>query len=207
MKKITLFLLLILAISCNQTHINTFSYEFEPEYTWGYIDYYGDYYSNYGLDENVLTLNLLTDKLSTDSNGSLQGTGEYLVLSDIFISSHDTLLPTGTYTVVDTITEVAPYTLLAGNSYTESTSSDTTPFGAYIYYFENTESRNTIKYITDGSFTVTQENDTTYNFTFDFTTKDKKNLKGTFSGVLYHYDESIYTLAGMKRKSRILEVN
>ncbi|VBB46043.1 hypothetical protein TRIP_D380029 [uncultured Paludibacter sp.] len=198
----------IYLISCNgNSPVPPYVYETNPQYTWGFAQFYGAYYSNYEIQDNVLTLNLLTDKLGVDSLNQLTGTGQYLILEDVFTNSADTLLPEGTYTAVDTITDIKPFTFLKGKEFKENSSSDGIPSGAYVYYFEEDASKDVIKYIVSGSFTVSYnlQNDN-YTINCDFTTKDKKNIKGTFTEELPHFDLSAKIKAGMTRE-KIFKIN
>ncbi len=197
--------LILFLASCNGNTPNPpYVYETNPTFTWGFAEFYGKYFNNYNIDDNVLILNLLSDGLGVDKDQNLIGVGQYLILEDVFINANDTLLPAGTYTAVDSIIDVKPFTFLKGKEYKEKTSSDGIPSGAYIYYFENDASKNAIKYIISGTFTVSYNlQNTKYTITCDFDTKDKKEIKGTFTGELPHYDRSVYVKAGAIRKKTI----
>ena len=58
-------------------------------------------------------MNMYSAGLSTDLNGTLQGTGTLVSLSDIFIPLTDTVLPDGMY-LVDSLAE--PWHILRGQS-------------------------------------------------------------------------------------------
>lgn len=189
-------------VSCKQNTPNPpYTYQTDPQYTWGYIQYFADYYSNYGIEQNVLTLNLFSDNLGIDTiENTLVGTGQYLILEDVFIDVEEVFLPEGVYSAVDTITEIQPFTFLKGKELKEKSSADGISSGAYIYYIETDASKNTIKYIDSGTFTVSYNpQNKTYTILCDFKTNDKKELKGKFTGELPHYNESVKVKAGVKR--------
>lgn len=188
--KISIIIGFVLLVSCNENTPNLpYEYQTKPTFTWGFAEFYGDYFNNYDLDENVITLNLFTGGLSVGAGNQLIGSGQYLIIEDVFVNSADTLLPTGTYTAVDSIIDVKPFTFLKGKEYKEKSSSDGIPSGAYIYYFEPDASKNMIKYIVSGTMTVSYiAQSETYSINCDVTTKDKKNIKGIFTGKLPHYD-------------------
>lgn len=200
-------LIVVLLASCNGTTSSlSYVYQTDPQYTWGFAEFFGSYYSNYSIPENVVALNLFSDGLGIDTTeNSLTGYGQYLILEDVFINSTDTFLAEGTYTAVDTITDIKPFTFLSGKAFEEKSSSDEISSGAYIYYLEENDSKSTIKYIASGTFTVTYDYENgTSTITCDFVTTDKTELKGTFTGSLVYYDESAEVKASVPRKSKFL---
>lgn len=203
--KTSILSLIVFLSSCNGNTPNPpYVYQTNPTFTWGFADFYSSYYSNYNIQNNVLTINLLSEGLGVDNQQNLLGTGQYLILEDVFVNATDTLLPAGTYTAVDSIIDVKPFTFLIGKEYKEKPSSDGIPSGAYIYYFENDASKNTIKYIVSGTFTVSYNSQNTkYTISCDFDTKDKKEINGTFTGELPHFDRSVNVKAGAIREKRI----
>ncbi|MFV0470795.1 MAG: hypothetical protein ACK5L7_02000 [Paludibacteraceae bacterium] len=202
--KLPFWSLFLLMIACSgNTPVPKYVYENNPDYTWGTAQFYGNYYSNYDIQHNVLTLNLLTENFGVDAENQLIGTGQYLIIEDIFVHGADTLLPAGTYIVADTITDIAPFTFLKGKEYKENSLNTGIPSGAYVYYFENDVTKNTIKYISEGNFTVAVQNDSVYTIQCNFKTNDGSELKGTFEGVLYHSDESVRVKSGLPRKKSI----
>lgn len=204
--KISTIGLILFLMSCNGNSPNPpYVYQTNPTFTWGFAEFYGNYYHNYSIDDNVLNINLFSEGLGVDAEKNLVGIGQYLILEDVFVNAADTLLPAGTYTAVDSIIDVKPFTFLKGKEYKEKTSSDGIPSGAYIYYFENEVSKNTIKYIVSGTFTVSYNaQNSKYTITCDFDTKDKKEIKGTFTGELPHYDRSINVKAGAIREKMFM---
>jgi len=181
--------LLILMASCkSESPALPYSYESNPQYTWGYVQFYGDYYKNYQNLNNVLSISLFSKGLSINSDEQLVGTGQFLFLEDVFSAPADTMLRQGTYTIAET---GVPFTFFSGKEFKNN--NETKPSGAYIYYIEADASKSKLQYITEGSFTVSIQNDTIYSVTCNFVTADKKELKGNFKGVLPHYDESAKT--------------
>ena len=146
---------------------------------------------------------MFSDGLGIDEQNTLVGSGQYLVLEDIFVSESDTLLPAGTYTAIDTITDIVPFTFLKGKTFEEKTYSDKIYSGAYLNYFETDATKNAVKYIVSGTFTVTYSTQGTCTLSCDFVTNDKKELKGTFTGDLIYFDESAKVKAGMPRERRV----
>ncbi len=72
---------------------------------------YGQFYA--GVNGNVCSMNLYSASLSTDSTGTLHGTGTIVSMSDIIIPLTDTVLPDGVYRV-DSLAE--PWHILRGQS-------------------------------------------------------------------------------------------
>ena len=175
-------LLVVLLSSCEKKEPFVYQYEANPRYTWGYADFWGDYYQAYALPYNVVSLSLFTDNLSIDSTGSLAGTGLYLFLEDIFLSPTDTLLPPGTYTVSET---TDAFTIAPG----EELEIDGQKFevGAYVYFLENNEYYSTIKFITSGTMNVSYADEAT-RFDFNFMLDDKTSLKGSYDGQIPYFD-------------------
>ena len=109
---LTTLLLVLLAVSCKTPEpASPYQYEKNPTFTWGFAEFYGNYFSNYQIENNVLTLNLFSDKLYVNDQSALDGYGQYLVLQDVFVAPGDTLLPEGEYRVAET---GAPFTFFGG---------------------------------------------------------------------------------------------
>jgi len=178
-----------LLVSCNGGEpVALYKYNNNPKYTWGYAEFYGAYYSQYGIKNNTISLSLFSDSLKVNNEGTLEGSGQYLFLEDIFISPTDTLLPIGKYTISKTETANS-MTFYAGKK--DTIDSEIYPIGAYISYYEENTAKSTLKLISNGSFSVSLVNDTIYNIVCDFVTSDSLKLKGTFKGVLPHFNQSI----------------
>lgn len=170
-------------------------YNTNPTYTWGYIEYFGLEYTLKQIPNNVLSISLFSSGLTTDNAGALKGTGQFLFLEDVYIAPSEKTLPfSKTFTISNSHD---PYTVAPGKNDTVGT--EVFPIGAVIYYYEENATKSTIKYITEGTFTVTKS---ASNFTVncDFKTSDekelkktsdKKELKGVFSGRLDYYDRSL----------------
>ena len=188
MKKFAFQILFIVFLfaSCTTHEPNPpYVYESNPQFTWGYAQFYGNYYSNYGIKNNTVTLSLFSDSLKLNDKGELTGYGQYLFLEDVFISPTDTLLPLGTYSINS---KGDPFTFFAGKN--DTIDSEVYTNGAYIYYIEQNSAKSTIKLITGGTFSVSLYNEK-YKIVCDFTTDDKTSLKGTFNADLPYYDQSV----------------
>lgn len=163
-----------------------FTYNANPKYTWGYVEYFGAEYAAKNIKNHILSVSLFSDSLSIDSTASLKGTGQFLFLEDVYISPTDILLPLKTFTVNNSH---EPYTITPGKNDTIGT--EVFPIGACIYYYEENSSKSTIKFITEGSCTVDTINNK-YRVVCNFKTADKMTLKGSFLGQLPHIDESMH---------------
>jgi hypothetical protein len=198
MKKLALFLFVLTALltSCGGGQLNSpLVYEKNPQYTWGYAEFFGDYYGGYGNKNNVLSLSLFTDSLKLNSIGNLTGLGQYLFLEDVFQEPADTMLRQGTYQVNDS---GLPFTVAPGKN--DTVDNAVYPIGAYISYYEYNAANSTLKIITSGSFTVSL-NGNTYNIACNFKTSDHMDLKGNFTATLPHFDQSLATpAAGIRKK-------
>ncbi len=161
-------------------------YQSNPHYAWGYAEFYGAYYADYGIKNNTITLSLFSDSLGLTNDGALAGYGQYLFLEDVFISPLFNQLQEGKYLVNETGN---PYTVYAGKN--DTTDSEVYTIGAYITYYEENASKSKIKLISKGSFEVKISNDTIYNIVCDFKTSDSLQLKGTFEAVLPHFNQSL----------------
>lgn len=174
--------------ACKPEPIATsYVYESNPVFSWGYAEFYGDYYNhgNYKISNNVITLKLFTDGLFA-RNDSLKGTGQYLIVEDIFLARGDTLLRPGTYRASETH---EPFTFLAGKLFEHNR--HTIPSGAYIYYIEPDPLKSKTAYITDGTMTIDIKNDSIYTIQCDFVIDKKNKLQGKFQNVLSHLNKSV----------------
>ena len=198
--KIFNFLIVFVATfltSCGGGQLNQqLVYEKNPQYTWGYAEFFGDYYlPENGNKNNVLSVSLFTDSLKINEVGNLTGLGQYLFLEDVFQAPTDTLLQTGTYTVYDS---GLPFTVAPGKN--DTVDSTVYPIGAYISYYESNAANSTLKIITGGSFTVGLSGNK-YNIACNFITSDGLELKGTFNAVLPHIDQSLASQkSGIRKK-------
>ncbi|MHB9056044.1 MAG: hypothetical protein ACYC2P_07835 [Paludibacteraceae bacterium] len=189
------FILVLLTACKTETPRAPYQYEMNPAFKWGYAEFYGRYFSNYNINNNVLTLNLFTEKLFVNSDNALDGTGQYLILEDVFIAPSDTLIPAGTYSLSET---GEPFTFFGGKKFEGN--GQEIPSGAYIYYKETEPAKSKIAYVTGGTFNISMSNDSVYNIQCDFELDGKTQLKGTFKNVLYHIDRSATTSAEVTRQ-------
>lgn len=199
MKKINLLIILFVALltSCGGGQLYTqLVYEKNPQYSWGYAEFFGDYYApENGNKNNVLSVSLFTDSLKVDVLGNLTGLGQYLFLEDVFQAPSDTLLRVGTYTINNS---GLPFTVAPGRN--DTVDNAVYPLGAYISYYEYNAANSTMKLISRGSFTVSLSG-SIYNISCNFKTSDSLNLKGNFTGVLPHIDQSLAaTKAGVRKR-------
>lgn len=198
MKKYKLLIIVftIFLLSCGGgTQYSQLVYEKNPAYTWGYAEFFGNYYSNYGNNNNVLSVSLFTDSLKLNTLGNLTGLGQFLFLEDVFQAPSDTLLQDGTYTVNDT---GKPFTVAPGKN--DTVDNTLYPIGAYISYYEYNAANSTLKLISHGSFTVSHSG-SIYNIACNFKTSDSTELKGNFSAQLPHIDQSLSTpKSGVRKK-------
>lgn len=196
---ILLFAFATILVSCKpDAPAPPYKYESNPNFTWGFAEFYGDYYNhgNHPIKNNVVTLNLFTEKLFVNDKNQLDSTGQYLIIEDIFSAPSHILLPSGEYRVAET---GEPFTFFSGKKFEDNR--EAIPSGAYIYYIESDPTKSKIAYITDGTMTVNAINDTTYSLSCNFILDEKTELKGTFNNVLYHIDRQATTPSGLPRKS------
>lgn len=165
--------------------IATHKYESNPEFTWGLAQFYGSYYNNYDIENNVLSLQLFTEKLYLNADNELDGYGQYLIIKDIFIEQSDTFLLNGTYHANNS---GEAFSFFPGKKFKSGHSEISS--GAYIYYIEFESFRSKIAYVTDGFFTVNQTDASHYKIDIDFTLDNKNKLTGNFNGDLPHYNLS-----------------
>lgn len=181
-----MFFVVVLLASCNGGEPPLpYTYNANPHYTWGYAEYFGKEYADYGINNNVISISLFSDSLSIDSTQSLVGVGQYLFLEDVFVRPTDKTLPVGTYTV-DTTS--LPFTVTPGKN--DTVGAEMFPIGTTISYYEENASKSLLKFVTSGTFTVSRIG-SKYNIVCDFKTSDKKELKGSFTGELEYLDESL----------------
>ncbi len=178
-----------------------YQYNVSPEFTWGFADFYGNYYSHYGIRNNVISLHLFTDKLKINDENKLDGTGQYLIIEDIFSAPSDTLLPAGTYQMSQT---GEPYSFFAGKKFEDNR--EAIPSGTYMYYIESDPTKSKIVYVTDGTMNASASEDGVYDIRCSFILDGKTELKGTFRSVLPHFDRTVITPAGAARRKIILPV-
>jgi hypothetical protein len=193
-------LLTFILSSCEKKVPFEYEYENDPEYTWGYVDFWGSAFSSkYGTNNNVLSLYALTDSLWNDDEGLLHGFGQYLLLDDIFVSPNDTLFPEGVYQVSNSM---EAFTIASGEEY--EVDEEKYDIGACIYFIEQNDSYSVRKFIVDGFMTVTRISELT-RFEFDFILDDETELKGSYiQKDLIYYDESQINQGVMPQRTNSL---
>lgn len=172
--------LAFLISSCEKKEEYVYEYEKNPLYTWGYAEFWGAYYSDYGIDNNVLSLSLLTQFLEVDENYNLVGAGQYLYLEDIFISPDKNTLEAGTYTISDS---GDAFTIAPGEEY--EVDGQKYDIGAFVYFMEANEAFSKRKFVVGGTMHVSfVENKT--RIVFDFVLDDETIIKGSFEDELMY---------------------
>ena len=192
---IPIMLLLLTLFSCEKKEEFVYEYETNPQYTWGYAEFYGAWYADYGVENNVLSLYAFTDSLLVNDESQLYGFGQQLFLEDIFLTPADTFFVEGVYQVSNSR---EAFTIAPGEEFEEE--GKKTDVGAYIIYYEKNDSYSIRKFIVDGSMTVAQVGGYT-RFDFDFILDDDTELKGRYDQLdLNYYDESVYPQEVGKQK-------
>ena len=201
--KNTAFILLLISmvlVSCgtNEPYAK-YKYNSNPDYTWGYVEFFGAYYSDYGIPNNVISLSLFSDSLFVNAAGELDGTGQYLFIEDLFLSPTDTILPVGKYNVGE---NGDAFTFYRG----EKKDVDEVKYtiGAYIYYIENNSAFSTFKLIDRGSFTVNNIG-SNQKVVCNFVLSDSTVLKGIFNTKLPYVDRSLSASSKTPRKKLALK--
>ncbi len=76
---LSILFFICLLISCSGGQLNApYVYNSDPNYSWGYTEFFGNYYSGYGNKNNVISLSLFSDSLNINNIGNVTGTGQYL---------------------------------------------------------------------------------------------------------------------------------
>jgi len=199
--KLAIVVTIMTFVSCKDNTPNQpYQYELNPDYTWGYVVFYGDYYADYLNANNVLTVNLFTDSLKINDQNELSGYGQYLFLEDVFVAPSDTLLPEGIYRVEKS---GEPFTIAPGIN--DTIDNQVYTLGAVINYYESNPLKSTQKLIVGGTMTVSRHGEN-FSLNCDFVLQDSLKLKGSFSGSLPHFDESLqrveesFLIRNQKRK-------
>lgn len=193
---ILLFLLALTA--CNGSVPSPpYSYNLNPRFTKGLVEFYGAFYAQYNNKNNVLSVSLLSDSLNVNNEGRIQGIGQYLYLEDVFVDPKDSTLVPGIYKIDNSS---KAFSAFSGKN--DTINGEIFPIGAYINFFESNVNKSTIKLIKSGTFTVAKYKNL-YSIKCDFITSDNKPLKGLFNGTLLVNDFSIDSPISMvKRKSK-----
>ncbi len=186
MKQIIFCLIsIILLVSCTPDEPKAkYVYELNPNYSWGYAEYYGQFYADYKNTNNVLSLSLFSDSLALTNNGELAGLGQYLYIEDIFVPNNIKYLAEGTYNSSES---GEPFTFYPGQQF--PVDDVKINVGAFLYYFEKNKSFTAMKHISRGSFTV-KITDLKHIVDCDFVLSDSSKVTGTFTDTLPHFDFS-----------------
>lgn len=206
--------LLFTVSSCERRDPYVYQYENNPQFTKGYVDFWGSFYAGYDISNNVSSLSAFTDSLFsavTDpllvKDDYLHGVGQYLFLEDIFIPPFDTLFPPYVYVVSDS---GAAFTIAPGKAYKDKKDDDVLKdVGACIYFVEKIESNSIRKFIIGGTMTVTQlELYTDFDFKFILDDKDSTQLEGRLHiKDLAYYDRSVFAPMNDNQRLRLKKVN
>lgn len=188
MRILPFLLFLGVLTSCYERNPTTlYNYNKNPLYTWGYAEFYGNYYAHQNENINhVISLSLFSDSLYVNDEGGLAGFGQYLFLEDVFVSENDTILPAGTYTVSKS---GEAYTIAPGENFKVDKSDY--PIGGMIYFIEKNAQRSKSNFITEGSMTVEWVAPANHKITCQFILDDRTTLKGTFNAVLSHFNQAV----------------
>ncbi len=200
-KNIIFFIVLILiSYSCKTDDPKVkYKYNTNPTYTWGYAEFYGAYYSDFNLPNNVVSLSLFSESLGLNELGELEGIGQYLFLEDIFIATNDTILPAGEYKVAD---NGKPFTFYKGEEF--KVDEGKYNIGSYILYIEKNKLFTIQRFISGGSFMVSNQGNT-QQISCDFTLSDSTKIKGTFNAELPYYNQSLKTASGAPRQKLVIK--
>lgn len=196
MKQFVVFLLsAIILVACKPDEPKAkYVYEAKPHYNWGYAEFYGPYYSDYKITNNIIALSLFSDSLKVSKAGELSGLGQYLSIEDIFVPSDINYLPEGTYI---SSKSGLPFTFYPGEQFPVDELK--IGVGANLFYFEKNKAFTIKKYISRGSFNVKiSENKHTINC--NFVLSDSSKVEGTFTDTLPHFDFSLTKMNGSRRK-------
>jgi hypothetical protein len=201
-KLITFLLLLSLfATSCRRNDKDVeYKYATAGEFTWGYAQFFGKYYADYEIDNNVISMSVFTDSLFITENGELSGYGQYIFLEDIFSAPSDTILPDGTYQISD---KREPFNVAKG----ETVEIDGLKYstGAYVYFIEKNALFSKAEPITGGNF-ILKIADSRYYLLLDLILSDSISFSGRVNyRPLPFFDESVNYPSGVPRQT--LKIN
>lgn len=193
-KRTTIIFLACFIISCTTYEPKAhYSYNNHPTFTWGQVEFYGNYYGKYNNPNNVMSLYLFSDSLKLNDVGSVIGIGQELILEDILIAPTDTILPIRSYSMDTTKTA---YTFAPGrNVYVNN---ENIILGARILFMEKEIKKTVTKLIIDGSFSIISSQDSTMNLVCDLTTEDKIKIKGSFKGKPKFHDNSTSKISSVQ---------
>ncbi len=171
-----LLLVVLCFMQCRES-VTTTTKQRESHYDKGQAVFYGAYYAEEGVEQNVVALDMYSKGLSLDSAGYMVGSGVNLYISDIFLPEQDSFLVETTY-VSDTTGNV--FTFLPGVNYEGQIS------GAYV--LEVTDGAlSSAEVFPEGSFNVVSKEDSVF---IEFLLKNEagKKYAADFKGELPYYD-------------------
>lgn len=149
----------------------------DTSFNTGTAVFYGAYYQDGGIAQNVLSVDLYSSGLTLDSTGHVTGTGTNLYFSDVFLAPADTFLLAGTYLCDST---ALPMTFLPGMNYEGNIS------GAYILDIVD-GALNNAELLTEGRFSLEYKGDSVQ-MDFALTNQAGKACSARFKGLLPLYD-------------------
>lgn len=180
-----IIIITISLIACTPELNAPYTYNTHPALTWGKVEFYGNYYSNYNNLNNVINLSLYSDSITETQSGTILGIGQEIILEDLIISPTDTIIPSGNYKISMTKEKqtFAPGRVVNANNEIQT-------LGSRIYFFEKISKKSITRLIIDGSLDISYS-DTTTNIICNLITDDKLQIKGRFKGKLKFINKSI----------------
>ena len=175
-----LYILLIIAgvlAGCNNKPAPEKKEIGEIVFTTAYSTFYGTHYASRGIKQNVVDLDLYSEKIGLDSTHHIVGTGTNLYFSDIFLPSDLTALQAEEYA---SDTTGAEYSFLPGVDYEGNIS------GAYLLRI-NDGKLSGYTVFDEGRFVLTQDGDSTHiSFSLKYTEGRNmvKTYEAEFHGIL-----------------------
>ena len=151
----------------------------ETRFTTAYAKSYGAHYASRGIAQNVIDFDLYSANIDLDSTHHIVGTGSNLYISDIFVPTAETTLQPESYR---SDTTGSDYTFLPGVDYEGNIS------GAYLLRI-NDGSLSGYTVFNDGTFTLTQDGDTTQVlFTLHYTEGNniQRTYEAEFRGIIVY---------------------
>ncbi|HCS88253.1 MAG TPA: hypothetical protein DIW30_07660 [Bacteroidales bacterium] len=149
----------------------------ESHYDKGQVMFYGAYYAEEGVEQNVVALDMYSKGLSLDSAGYMVGTGVNLYISDIFLPKQDTFLVETTYVADTTGNE---FTFLPGVNYEGQISG--------VYVLQVTDGAlSSAELFSEGSFKVVSKEDSVF-IEFLLQNEAGKKYAADFKGKLPYFD-------------------
>lgn len=175
--------LCILLVSCVSNHhrndptISGNMTQYDSIYITADIRWHKQYYPL--LDRQVFSIDLITDGLIFDSVWNIQGTGQNLYVSDIFLPLTDTLLQEGVYQLdsIPSAFTILPYKDFEGGR----------PTGCYMIDIANNSINKIFGFVT-GSMLVEYLNATDIRLEFSLYTTDSVHYRAVYQGPFEYHD-------------------